>query len=55
VGSGKMDIAAVIGAADPAVLEWVIVELDACDTDMFEAVERSYGYLTSNGLAKGRR
>jgi sugar phosphate isomerase/epimerase len=53
VGDGKMDVAGVIAAADPAVLEWLIVELDACDTDMFEAVERSYAYLTSNQLAQG--
>jgi sugar phosphate isomerase/epimerase len=55
VGRGKMDIPGVIRAADPQVLEWAIVELDACDTDMMEAVADSYGYLTSNGLAKGRR
>lgn len=55
VGDGKMNIRAVIGAADPKVLEWLIVELDSCDTDMFDAVAASYRYLTSNGLAKGRR
>ena len=54
VGDGKMDIAAVIDAADPDVLEWIIVELDACDTDMMTAVERSHRYLTSHGLAAGR-
>ena len=54
VGDGKMDIAGVIAAADPDVLEWVIVELDACDTDMMTAVERSYRYLVGNGLATGR-
>ena len=54
VGDGKMDIAGVIAAADPDVLEWVIVELDACDTDMMTAVEGSYRYLVGNGLAAGR-
>ena len=53
VGDGSMDVAGVVAAADPAVLEWVIVELDACDTDMMTAVERSYRYLTSHGLAAG--
>ena len=53
VGDGKMNIAGVLQAADPEVLEWVIVELDACDTDMMTAVERSYHYLTANGLALG--
>ena len=53
VGSGRMDIAATIGAADPNVLEWVIVELDACDTDMMTAVQESYEYLTNNNLVTG--
>ena len=54
VGDGRMDVAGVIDAADPGVLEWIIVELDACDTDMMTAVERSYRYLVGNGLATGR-
>lgn len=55
VGSGKMDIPAIIGAADPNVLKWLVVELDACETDMMEAVRQSYTYLTSNGLAEGNK
>lgn len=54
VGDGVLDIPAIIGAADENVLEWVIVELDACDTDMLEAIRRSYQYLTNNDLAHGR-
>ena len=53
VGDGKMDIAGMIAAADPNVLEWVVVELDACDTDMMTAVEKSYAFLTANQLALG--
>ena len=53
VGDGRMDIPAILDAADPAVLEWVIVELDACDTDMMTAVEKSYRYLTTHKLASG--
>ena len=53
VGDGRMDIAGIIAAADPDVLEWLIVELDACDTDMMTAVEGSYRYLTQQGLAAG--
>ncbi|MYA16780.1 MAG: sugar phosphate isomerase/epimerase [Gammaproteobacteria bacterium] len=53
VGDGKMDIPGIIAAADPDVLEWNIVELDQCDTDMMTAVERSYRYLAGNGLAAG--
>ena len=54
VGSGAMDIEATIAAADEDVLEWIIVELDACDTDMLKAVELSYDYLVGNRLASGR-
>jgi|TARA_Y100000310_G_scaffold344735_1_gene459143 sugar phosphate isomerase/epimerase len=53
VGQGKMDIPAIIDAADPDLLRWVIVELDACDTDMLTAVSDSHRYLTENGLAEG--
>lgn len=55
VGSGKLDIPAIIGSADPATLEWLVVELDACETDMLEAVKQSYLYLTSSGLALGNK
>ena len=49
-GSGKMDIPAVVATADSSVLEWLVVELDACATDMLEAVAQSYDYLSSAGL-----
>ena len=55
VGSGKLDMPAIIGAADPTVLEWVIVELDNCATGMLEAVKQSYAYLTGSGLGLGNR
>ena len=54
VGDGKVDIAACIAAADPGRLEWLIVELDECATDMTDAIKRSAQYLVKNGLAKGR-
>ena len=54
VGDGVLDIHGIIGAADEDVLDWVIVELDACDTDMLEAIRKSYVYLTSEGLAAGQ-
>ncbi len=55
VGSGKLDFPKILAATDPNVLEWVIVELDSCATDMMEAVERSYRYLVDNGLAVGNK
>ena len=53
VGSGKLDMHAIIGAADPTVLEWLVVELDNCASDMMEAVRQSYAYLIGEDLAAG--
>jgi sugar phosphate isomerase/epimerase len=47
VGQGSMDISRVIDAADDDTLEWLIVELDACATDMLSAVRESHEYLTT--------
>ncbi|HEX2999405.1 MAG TPA: sugar phosphate isomerase/epimerase [Armatimonadota bacterium] len=55
VGSGKMDIPAVVKAADPNVLEWLVVELDSCATDMMEAVAQSYRFLVEKGLGYGNK
>lgn len=53
VGSGEMPVADIVAAATHA--EWHVVELDRCDTDMFEAVEASYNFLVGRGLSRGRR
>jgi sugar phosphate isomerase/epimerase len=53
VGSGTLNIAQVLGSSSQ--IAWHIVELDRCDTDMFDAVTNSYAYLTSHGLSTGRK
>jgi sugar phosphate isomerase/epimerase len=55
LGSGKMRLRPVLEAADPAVLRWIVVELDSCATDMLQAVRASYDWLVGNGLASGRK
>ena len=45
VGSGAMDFPPIVEAAEFA--ELLVVELDACATDMLEAVKKSYDYITS--------
>ena len=55
VGKGKMNIKPIVDEADPAVLEWMVVELDSCATDMSQAVADSYTYLVASGLAAGRK
>ena len=54
VGAGKMDIPAIVAATNEAVLEWVIVEMDTCAGDVWQAVADSYTYLTGHDLARGR-
>ena len=53
VGQGRVKMAPIVKAADAKVLQWLVVELDECATDMMRAVEDSYTYLTSQGLAAG--
>ncbi len=55
VGSGKNDIKGIVAAMDPAVTQWIVIEQDNSDTDMFECVEKSYRYLVGNGLAAGNK
>ncbi len=51
-GEGKVDLDAALAAG--GFVEWHVVELDACATDMFEAVEQSQRYLVGRGLSSGR-
>ena len=53
-GEGVMDIPAIVEAGKEHA-QWLIVELDRCGTDMMEAVQKSYDYLVSNGLAAGNK
>lgn len=55
VGSGSNNIKEIVAAADENVTRWLVVELDRCDTDMFEAIEQSYKYMISNELASGNK
>ena len=54
LGEGVMDIPAVVAAGAGSV-DWLIVELDRCATDMMEAVHKSYQYLIGKGLARGNK
>jgi sugar phosphate isomerase/epimerase len=53
LGEGVTDFQSIIDAGGEDV-DWWIVELDRCATDMVEAVEKSYTFLTEKGYARGR-
>lgn len=54
VGAGKMDIPACLRMADPALLAWQVVELDACaeGQDMLQIVAQSARYLRDSGWGR---
>jgi sugar phosphate isomerase/epimerase len=52
VGSGRVDIAGSIAAG--TAVEWHVVELDRCATDMLEALRSSIRFLVDNGLSRAR-
>ena len=51
VGSGVMDWPAIFAACD---VDWIVVELDRCATDMLQAVRDSCAWLTGEGYARGK-
>lgn len=53
VGEGVVDIPAIAQASEGNAAWW-IVELDRCATDMMQAVDKSYQYITQRGFAHGR-
>ncbi|MCK5156546.1 MAG: sugar phosphate isomerase/epimerase [Spirochaetales bacterium] len=54
LGDGELDIKALI-ANLPEAVDSIVVELDYCNIDMVTAIERSYKYMTENGLAVGNK
>ena len=54
VGKGTQDFSAIVKAADNNT-EWMIVEMDRTEGDVFTALGESYQYLVENGLAVGNK
>jgi hypothetical protein len=52
MGKGTQNFPA-ISAVARGNTEWMVVEMDVSDTDVFEAVDESYNYLVKNKLRKG--
>jgi sugar phosphate isomerase/epimerase len=52
-GKGQVNL---IGASKAAVqADYIAVELDSYDGDMMQAVQESYTYLTTHGIARGKK
>lgn len=47
LGDGVMDFASIFHAANARV-EWLVIELDECQSDIWEAVRRSFEFLKPN-------
>lgn len=54
VGHGVMDVPGIVQATAETA-DWYIVEQDRSNNDRLEAVRQSYDYLTTNGLARGKK
>ena len=50
---GVTDFKSIVDAGGDNV-DWWIVELDRCATDMMEAVKKSYTFMIDGGYASGR-
>ena len=51
VGSGVMDWPPILAASN---VDWLVVEIDRCGTDMLQAVRDSATWLTGKGFARGQ-
>lgn len=54
LGQGDLPIKDLVANA-PASAEAIIVELDYCNVEMWQAIEESYKFMTGNGLAEGNK
>ena len=56
LGTGTLPIKNIVDSA-PESVEAVVVELDyvAEGLDMWESIEKSYQFMTSNGIAEGNK
>ena len=53
-GEGTLDFPA-IAKAGGRNIDWMIVEFDEYDKDIFDGIRKSYSYLTKKGLAEGKK
>jgi len=54
VGTGALDFQSIHNACKGHT-DWMVVEFDEYDGNIFEGIKESYNYLTSNNFAKGNK
>lgn len=54
LGTGTLPIPELIKTA-PEQVKTVVVELDYCEIEMWQAIKQSYEYMTSNGFCEGNK
>jgi len=54
LGKGTQNIPSIAKAALPNI-EWMVIEMDVVDTDVFEAIKQSYDYLVKNKFAANNK
>lgn len=55
VGQGKMNFRTILTTDLCKKVEWFIVEIDNCETDVVEAIRQSYRFLVDNHLGVGTK
>ena len=54
LGTGTLPIKDLV-AAMPEQVKTIVVELDYCETEMWQAIQMSYDFMTRSGLAEGNK
>ena len=54
LGQGELNIKGIVEAL-PEQVSSIVVELDYCSIEMWQAIEQSYKFMTANGFAAGNK
>jgi sugar phosphate isomerase/epimerase len=55
LSEGKVPLKKIIESADEKTVRYLVIEIDQCEIEMFEALKRSFDWLVKNGLGYGKK
>jgi sugar phosphate isomerase/epimerase len=55
LGEGKVPLAKLIESADEKTVRYLVIEIDQCKIDMFEALKRSFNWLVEHKVGYGKK